>query len=105
MGKYLRKIADQLPPQRIVFFARQPNFFAEQPDVANTHDTLEKPFGIRIDVGKSKAAGENTPLSGFQAIRGAVRIVTHDEAIDEQALLDASRVLRTHWSTWHWWNV
>jgi hypothetical protein len=43
-----------------------------------------------IEVGKPKAAGNQarkTPFCGFQAIRGAVGIVTHDEAIDEQVLL------------------
>ena len=37
---------------------------------------------------RAKAAARKTPFSGFQAIRGAVGIVTHDEAIDELALLD-----------------
>jgi len=40
------------------------------------------------DVGKPKAAGEENGFLGFQAIWGAVGIVTHGEAIDEQALLD-----------------
>src|SRR6266446_7280259 len=88
MGECLREIADEPLRHRVVFFTEKAHV------VAQVHEALEKSLGVLptalqyVDVSKPKAAGEEYPFPGRQAVNRSTCLVAHDEIICQQAPLD-----------------
>src|SRR4029077_1733171 len=92
MAVGLGKIAKHAPARRIELFRQQPHVVAagEQP--------LKQPLSVfiaalqNVIIHQPKAAGEESPLAGRQAVAGIVGFVPQNEfIIDEQPLLDRSQ--------------
>ena len=92
MAVGLGKIAKHAPTRRIELFRQQPHV------VATGEQPLKQPLSVfiaalqNVIVHQPKAAGQESPLAGRQAVAGIVEFVPQNEfIIDEQPLLDRSQ--------------
>src|SRR5215470_11007045 len=88
MREGLREIPDQAAGAEIVFLAEQADI------IAQGQQPIEKPSSLletaleNVGVDETKAAGQECALSHRQAVVNLPGVITHDESIDQQPLLD-----------------
>src|SRR5205807_6707183 len=86
--KGLRKISDLAREARVEFLSEQSDIVAQRQQTLEELARLVDAPQQDVVVGQPKAAGQKGPFAGRHAVLDLSGVVAHDEAVDEEVLLD-----------------